>query len=149
MSDATRPITKAQITKLWAQARELGLEADELHAMVAELAGKASIRALTAAEGSRVIDALVERGASGQGRRRLPPLAPGVVRLATPWQLEKLAELIETLGWSEARWGGVLKQAIGRPYPRTSAEAAKCIDAVKAVLKRERREESHAREAAT
>jgi len=132
----TQPISRKQIVKLWAQARELGMDGEALHALVAEKTGKSSVRALTAKEGIKLIDGLVELGASGQGRR-LEPLQPGVTRLVTPWQMKRLAELIAQLGWSQARWEGVVRKAIGRPSPRTSTEAAKCIDAVRAILKRE------------
>ena len=132
----TQPVSKKQIIKLWAQARELGMDGEALHALVAELTGKTSLRELITGEGIRVIDTMVERGASGQGRRRRS-LPPGVTRLVTPWQMKRLAELIAQLGWSQPRWEGVVRKAIGRPSPRTSSEAAKCIEAVRAILKRE------------
>lgn len=134
--NSTQPITKAQIVKLWVAAQELGMDGEALHALVSEKTGKTSIRALTTGEGIKVIDALVELGASGQGRRRRS-LPPGVTRLVTPWQMKRLAELIAQFGWPQPRWEGVVRKAIGRPLPRTSVEAAKCIEAVRAILKRE------------
>ena len=133
----TQPISRKQIVKLWAQARELGMDGEALHALVAEKSGKTSLRALTAKEGIKVIDAMVELGASSGQGRRLEPLQPGVPRLVTPWQMKRLAELIAQLGWSQARWEGVVRKAIGRPSPRTSGEAAGCLEAFKAIVKRE------------
>lgn len=131
------PLTEAQLTKLWAAARELGMDSTELHDLVGSLVGKGSLRALTVAEAARIIDALVERGASS-GNRRLRRLPPDVPRLVTPWQLERLANLIRELGWQDARplYEGVLKRAIGSLWPRTSLQGSKAIEAFKAILLR-------------
>jgi phage gp16-like protein len=126
-------ITSAQLVKLHAAARELTMTGGMLHDLAAALSGKTSLRALNRAEAGRVIDELVKRGASSGRRRRLPA---NVQRLVSPWQLERLRECISALGWQDARplVEGVITRAIRRPWPRTSAEAVKSIEAFKAII---------------
>lgn len=136
MGEPVREVTDAQRSKLFAAARELGLDNDELHALVKDVTGKTSVRQLTMDEAGHVIDALVQRGASSGARH---PLPAGVPRLVTPWQLARIRDLIHTLGWQDARplYEGVIKRALGGPvYPRTSAEAGKVIEAFKAIMRR-------------
>jgi hypothetical protein len=126
----------------------LKMDADAKESFVAMVVpGKTSFRALTNAEADQVIDAMKLK--TGQtptrplvGERRRAH-ASGITTLITPAQRELLEQLTQRAG--EAGHGptyvsGVQRRACGRQEPRTSGEAEKAIEALKAVL--ERRDDS-------
>jgi hypothetical protein len=60
-----------------------------------------------------------------------------VIELLTPRQRELIAHLWEDVGWPEqARREGFCRRLIGRPHPRTIAEASMLIDALKSMARR-------------
>lgn len=109
--------------------------------------GKTSFRALTNDEADRVIDELKRQAGQAptrpleRDRRRVRPLTEtgAVTMLVTPAQRERLAQLTRDCleaGVSSTYVAGVAHRACGRPTPQTSQEAAKAIEALKAVLTR-------------
>lgn len=88
------PITKAQISKIWAAAHELNLSRDELYSHVPG----GSISRLTRRQASDLIERLEAMGSGAQreeARQGKPaPLAP-----ATPEQIHFIYYLFGRLGW--------------------------------------------------
>lgn len=80
-------ITYPQIRKLYALAKEKGIDNEELHELVYQCSGKDSIKSLSKDEGIRCIDRI-------EGRKVLPT---GKI---TPSQLSYINDLIKQLGWN-------------------------------------------------
>ncbi len=146
-----RRITRAQIAKIWASAHEIGLDAELLHLLVP----RGSIRAMTQAEGSELIEHLIELGA-----RRIGPMtatersgaadgAAAVSRAearaahdATPEQRQFIHFLLGRLGWMqqpERMRGFLLKYAGAATVEEIheKARASAIIEALKAISKRQ------------
>ncbi|AEG60033.1 phage protein GemA/Gp16 family protein [Desulforamulus ruminis] len=82
---ATR-ITAPQLKKIWATARELGMDEDVLRARVAALTGSESISKLTSQQARNVIDNLAPKAQINRASRE---------------QLWKINQLAEQLGWKD------------------------------------------------
>lgn len=124
-------INYLQIKKIFALARDAGLDNDVLHELVASVTGSESIKALTKNQGILVIDRLnqllgytTDRASSKQ-----------------VWQINKLAE---ELGWKDnpKRLRGFLESQQGVSHPKylKSHQAVKVIEAMKAMKKRQKGE---------
>ncbi|WP_069997837.1 phage protein GemA/Gp16 family protein [Cellulosilyticum sp. I15G10I2] len=81
-------ITYPQMRKLYALAKQKGLDNEELHELVYQCSGKESIKQLSKSEGIRLIDRLEVKRVSPQGR-------------ITPSQESYMNDLIEQLGWND------------------------------------------------
>lgn len=145
------PPLSQQIPKIWAAAREVGVEEPQLRDLVARCSstGSNSIRALNAAEANNVIDALVRLGASsstgGRGGKRRPSgrrKADGETQMITPRQVEEIARRRAELGEDWIRdeyYAGACRKRLRKDRPATAAEGAKVIEMLKQVLAHERR----------
>lgn len=144
-----RPLTPGRLRCLQALAfGALGMAPEEKAAAIERIApGKTGFHALTNTEADRLIDEF--KRAAGQAptrpqarerRRGRAAAATGdLALLATPAQRARLAELGQALvavGVTPVYAEGICHRACGRPAPRTSAEAEKVIEALKAVLER-------------
>lgn len=131
-------ITAAQRKKIYATARELGLDNDLLHALVQGITGKEHISDLTKRQAGLIIDE-IERRANRSGRSTVLPTGSMVV-LATKKQLWKIRELEKELGWEDnpKRLRGFCKKYAGVDNPRwlTKAQAWKIIEGLKVLLSR-------------
>lgn len=105
--------------------------------------GKKTFHALTSAEAARLIDAMKRE--AGQPVTRPVPAerrrarSGDVATLVTPAQRELLKELrlkLGLAGHSAPYLDGILQRAAGVTVPRTSVEAERGIEALKAVLER-------------
>jgi hypothetical protein len=147
-------ITKPQIRKLHASARELGIDYGLLHDLVREETWKESIRDLSREEASRIIERLVSYGASpgkmterrDEPRRRRASLPSGVTKLATANQRRYIAHLERELGWEEnpERLRGFTWRIIKQERVRTVEEGQRLILAMKAMVARKQKEELEA-----
>jgi len=81
-----KEITYPQIKKLYALAKQKGIDNEELHELVYQCSGKDSIKKLTKDEGIRCIDRIEGRRTAPQGR-------------ITQSQEAYLHDLIKRLGW--------------------------------------------------
>ncbi len=134
--------SKAQLKKIWASARELDLEEQELRDLVQSVSGSASISGLTYAAAGEVIEELVRLGAteSPAYRPRKPrgrKTEDGEILLITGAQREYIQDLREKLGgdWTRRRYfEGACKRLIRKPHPRTAGDAARVIEMLKARL---------------
>lgn len=122
--------TYPQVKKIWALARELGLDEDLLRAVTFYLTGSESISALTKTQAAVLIDEL-ESKKRGETR-------PG---MATPRQIWKIRELEKELGWADqpARLRGYLKKYAHVDDLRwlTGKQAWKVIEGLKKILARQ------------
>ena len=146
-----RRITRAQIAKIWASAHEIGLDNELLHLLVP----RGSIRAMTQAEGSELIEHLIELGARRIGPRveaeragtpRADTERAGTARstTATPEQRQFIHFLLGRLGWMQQpeRTRGFLLKYAGAPTVEEISEKARAsaiIEALKAISKRQRK----------
>lgn len=134
MPAAERKISTPQMRALWASARDLGYDSDDLHHLVRQITGSDSIAALSARQAKLVLDRLIPK----QSRRR--PL--GKRRsMATPKQIGMIDGLWRELG--EGRWytpknrkaalRGFLRKRFGVSDIRflTVAKARNVIEALK------------------
>jgi hypothetical protein len=101
--------------------------------------GKTSIRSLTNAEADLVIDELKRRAGQTPTRPQPRRRSRGITLLITPAERERLAELTRNLiaaGLAPNYLEGVRFRACGLPYPNTSQQAVKAIEALKALEER-------------
>ncbi len=135
-----------QVSKIWAAAREIGLEREQLYDLVEQVSGGRSISALTFAQAGAVIDALVRAGA--RAGTMSPPAKPhgrrpaaNEVLLVTAEQRELIERLREQLGGDWLRdeyFEGACMRLLRRPRPRTAGEAARTIEMLKQRLAHDR-----------
>jgi hypothetical protein len=146
-------VTNAQIAKIWACAHDIGLDTTLLHLLVP----RGSIRAMTRAEGSELIEHLIELGARQVGPRLDAPAthqtgventAPPDPAAATPEQLHFIHFLLGRLGWvrqPERTRGFLMKYAGAATVEEITdkARASAIIEALKAIHKRQQKAENN------
>ena len=122
-------ISKEQIRMMHGVARRAGMDTDDLHAMVYEMCGKESIRALTCREGIKVIDRLKQRAGE-------EPMVPA--GRATGAQRAMICSLERELGWGNEpeRLRGFLRARFGVESINwlTDKKASAAINALKAMV---------------
>ena len=133
MAQARR--TAAQLRRIYALARERGLDNEMLHAYVFNLTGKNSLKDLTIREAVTVIDALSPSGGRTAG---------GI----TEGQHRYILSLAKELGWVE-EGGEVNRKTLDAFLLKncgkyavqwmTAAEAAKLIEGMKPILEKDRK----------
>jgi hypothetical protein len=128
---------QGQIAKIWAAARELGWEREQVYELVHQVSGGDSVRALTATQTTALIDVLVRAGAR-PGKKPSKPrgrrTAPNETLLITPDQRQLIEDLRSKLGglWLEDRYlEGACAKRIGKPHPTTAGDAARVIEMLK------------------
>ena len=136
-------VTRAQVAKIWACARDLGLDREMLYLLVP----RGSISALSHREASELIEHLVELGA-----RRVAAEQPAAVgnsdpNAATQEQRNFIHFLFGRLGWigSPARVRGFLRKFAGvdtLEAIRDRKRASAIIEALKAIYRRQRNAKS-------
>ena len=125
-------ITAAQVRKIWAVARERGLEKDDVRQMAKLISGLDSVSQLTKYEAIQLIDRL-------EGRR---PFVKGQAggNMATDKQVWKIEQLIAALGWNDnpkRLEAFMLKYAgVAKINWLTKRKAIGLIDGLKKILER-------------
>jgi hypothetical protein len=135
-------ITRDQIKLIWVLARQLGIESNELHDVVSAVTGKDSIKALSVAEGTDIIEVLIRAGGRVKKKRKpRPDLPPNVVELVTRRQTRLIKHLERRLGWHDnpERLKGFTRRIIKREGVRTKQEAMKVIEGLKNMARRARK----------
>jgi len=99
---AALPITKPQIKKLWALAKQTGMDEIDLRGLVKNLTGADSISGMTKAQAIRLIDYLVDR----QNKDYRP-------EMASRQQIYKIRQLAAELGWADNQLKGFLRKYAG------------------------------------
>jgi hypothetical protein len=119
-------ITKVQLKKIWATARELGLDEEALRDVVEQVTKSRSLSSLSVDQGNKVIDRLKNT------------TVPGMV---TKKQLWMIRQLEKELGWSDnpKRLQAFMKKYgnIERIEWLTSSKAWRLIESLKKVKQRE------------
>ena len=105
-----KPITAAQLRRIWATSRELGMSRDGTYALVYGVAGSQSISALSKDQAAAVITELEER--AGRKPRPEDNTSPGRLTVA---QMTYIRELEKQLDWQKepARLNGYCKRVTG------------------------------------
>lgn len=127
-------ITKPQMRKLYATAKEKGVNNELLHDMVMSRYKKEHISDLTVKQAASLIDSL-ETG-------RTVPLPTGrPLHLATEKQIYKIHELEKVLNWdvNPARLRGFLRKYAGNDNVKwlTKEQAWRVIEGLKSIIKQE------------
>lgn len=132
---------RAQLAKIWAGAKEVGIDEPALRDLVEEISGSRSISGLSFAQAGDVIDHLVAAGArkgrKPSGRRT----APGEFKILSGDQRDLIQDLREQLGgkWTEDRYfEGACRRVIKKPRATTAGNGARVIEMLKARLEYER-----------
>lgn len=148
MTASTNPKTRgdkstAQIKAIFGLARKRDLSDDALRAVAETVTGQRSISALTRAAANNVIVAL---GGVVQGTADVPLRTrqyrrqrAGVKRIVSPAQLEKLRTLAAARHWSDRTVDEFCTRQCGHARPRTTTDANKIIEALKAMNARDAR----------
>lgn len=135
--------TGAQLRKIWASARELGLEEEQLRDAVEDLSGSRSISGLSFRQARELIDNLVRLGATPGGGASKPSgrrTGEAEVKLVSGDVRRLIEQLRGELGgkWLEDPYfEGACKRVIRRPRPRTGAEGARVVEMLKKRLAHE------------
>lgn len=129
--------TVKQVRTIFALARQRGLNDDELHAVVAEVVGNRSISALGREDANRVI-ARLNRGQGAtprtvQHRRK----QAGIVAVVQSAQIHLIAELASQRSWTGATLEKFIRRQCKHFPPRTTSDANKVIEGLKAMNRRE------------
>ncbi|MBW1770281.1 MAG: DUF1018 domain-containing protein [Deltaproteobacteria bacterium] len=135
-------ITRDQIKLIWVLAHQLGMESNELHDVVSAVTGKDSIKALSVAEGTDIIEVLIRAGGRVKKKRKPRPDLPlNVVELVTRRQTRLIKHLEKRLGWKDntERLKGFTRRVIKREGVRTKQEAMKVIEGLKSMARRARK----------
>ena len=128
-------MTAAQLRKLYACAREAGMDDDTLHARCLAQTGRAHLRELSSREAAELIDSITGVDTSEYRRR-----APRPVNRASQEQLNKILALARRLGWledgSRVRLNGFLRVRLGVEQLDwlTPEKAVQTTEALKAMV---------------
>lgn len=122
-------ITKPQIRKLWAMARQLGMDKVDVHGLIFNMTGSGHVSTISRAQAASVIDYLTDR----QKKQYRP-------EMASRRQLWKIQQLAKELGWEnnpKRLLGFVRKYAQVESLKWLDARAAyQIIEGLKKLLKR-------------
>ncbi|ABR46623.1 hypothetical protein Amet_4387 [Alkaliphilus metalliredigens QYMF] len=88
-------ITGLQIKKIWATAREIGLEKEDLYTIIYRESKKESMKQLTKAQANKVIDAMVRPKKKKKQKR-----TDDGGRSSTKAQRQTIYRMTEELGWN-------------------------------------------------
>jgi hypothetical protein len=126
MAKAKREISNEQIKKIWACAKDAGLDEPNLRLLIKNLIGSDRISTLTCAQAIKVIDALL-----GNSR----------TYYASKEQIWKIEQLAQELGWSDdpKRLQGFIKKFAHVDNMRwlRAHQASDLIEGLKKMLQRQ------------
>ena len=137
-----RPITPAQVRAIHVALARQGIDDADYRARLRSGWGVDTCKRLTRRQASQLLIELgrpLPRPAGGRPPRapRPPRLPAGVVRLATPRQRELIDVLRRQIAWrSPDGWRGWLQESFGLRAVRTSTEAGRIIEGLRAMRRR-------------
>ena len=145
-----RPKTVNQVRCIYGEARRHGLDDEALHELVASVLmescqgssptvreGAVSIASLTYAQAEAVIQRLKGRGFVPRRTLQYRRQKAHVHQLVTREQLTLIAELASQRNWSAQTLADFCRRQCKAEKPRTTGDANKVIEALKAMNKRE------------
>lgn len=130
--------TPAELRKIFASAREVRLEDEQLRDLVEQVSGQRSTRALSHEQTHQLIELLVGLGArKGAGRRKPAGRRPvdGVVNMISTAQRELIADLRTQLGedWHRDEYfRGACRKVIHKDAPLTARDGERVIEMLRA-----------------
>lgn len=129
---STQPVTQAQLRKIYAEARDAGLDNDYLHELIRNIHGKESLKELEKWEAAMLIDALVKMN-GGADR-------PGMITERQAWLL---ADYQIKLGWTDEQMRRFVKKYAHVEFVHwlTKQGASKIIEALKSIYAKQPKEE--------
>lgn len=139
MTHHARQRTFGQVQAIHAEARRRGLDREALRDTVESVTNRTrSIAELSHAEAQKVIQRL--KGNSFVPLRTLQyrRQRAGIPQLVTPAQLKLIAELASQRDWSVETLAQFCKRQCKREVPRTTQDANKVIEALKAMNRKDR-----------
>ncbi len=130
---STKPITQPQLRKIYAEAREAGLDNDYLHELIYNIHGKESLKDLQMWEAAMLIDALTKITDGGE--------RPGMITEKQEWLL---TDYQHKLGWTDTQMRGFVKKYGHVDFIKwlTKEGASKMIEAVKNIYMKQHKEVS-------
>lgn len=136
MSERTK--TTNQVRAIHAEARKRGIDPDTLHDLVENVTRRTrSIAALTHAEAQKVIQRMKGDGFVPLRTLQHHRQKSGIPVLVRPEQLTLIAELSSQRDWSVETLATFCKRQCKREMPRTTSDANKVIEALKAMNRRD------------
>ncbi|WP_455581127.1 phage protein GemA/Gp16 family protein [Dysosmobacter sp.] len=138
MEETAAMITTAQIKKIWAEAKIAGLSDQALHKTFIEVFNKFSMKQLTKAEASEVINGLCIVNGSAC------PTAPQRSGMMTYPQQRYIEGMQRDLGWSNEQLTRMVKRVckVDHFLFVDKSGAAKLIEAMKNMLQKKQKEEA-------
>jgi Protein of unknown function (DUF1018) len=134
----SQPKNNAQVRAIHGEAKRRGLDGEQLHDLVESTTRRTrSIAALTHAEAQQVIQRLKGNGFVPLRTLQYRRQKAGIPVLVRPDQLTLIAELASQRDWSIETLAAFCKRQCKREVPRTTTDANKVIEALKAMNKRE------------
>ena len=137
------PITRPQLKKIYATARQIGWDNSMLHFFLRSQVGRDQISHLTKREAMTFIDELVKiLGQAPSGYRADKTnddalRSEGMILSATPAQCDKIRYLMEDAGWTEGRLKGYLEDfGAQKPEDLTRTLASNLIEYLKDEIRR-------------
>lgn len=139
MKEPAREKTTNQVRAIHAEARKHGLDHDTLHDLIESVTKRTrSIAALTHKEALAVIRQLKGKGFVPLRTLQYRRQQAGVQQLVQPTQLTLIAELASQRGWSAEALQSFCQRQCKRTRPRTTTDANKVIEALKAMNQRDK-----------
>lgn len=127
----------AQVKAIFGRAKERDLTDDELRSVVEEVTGQRSISALNRQQADKVI---VRLGGTAHHARRTVQhrrQRAGVNQIVSPAHLELLRTLARSRNWCDRTIDEFCIRQCGHARPRTTKDANKVIEALKAMNARD------------
>lgn len=144
MSAQPQPKSNSQVRAIFGLAKQRGIDPDELRAVVEDVtkrsvpAGRTGVAKLNFTQADAVI---VKLGGEPFAARRTVQQRrknAGVQQLVGPNQLLYLKQLANARGWGDDTLADFCRRQCGHARPRTTREANKVIEALKAMNRRGR-----------
>lgn len=130
--------TRAEITKMFAAAGEVGIGEPGLRDIVEQVSGQRSTRRLTRSQAQAVLDALIVLGARSGGGPAAKPSGKrkvgGVTVMISPGHRQLIEDLRQEIGGDftrDAYFAGVCNRVIRKPAPLTTSDATRVVEALK------------------
>lgn len=152
MNKSTVPKTTEQLRAIFGLGRSLGMAKEDLEELAFDLTGgrTARLSQITFDEANAIVvrlngDPFPAPGHVARRTMAYRDQKAGIKRIESARHLRLISDLAAKRGMSEAALAGLCKRIIKRTHPVTTAQGNKVIEALKAMLAREK---NSAREAA-
>lgn len=133
-----RAKTTAQVRAIFGEGRRCGLDPEAIRDVVEDVTRRTrSVGQLTFAEAERVIQRLKGQGFVPRRTLQYRRQKAGVQQLISQEQVTLIAELASQRNWSAETLSEFCRRQCKRARPRTTSDANKVIEALKAMNRRD------------